>query len=77
LALEAASGLSWLTHQQDLAVKVLRDNLSALLCLEALDERDGPISEDTPTSTAYAHLPTFGSACRGGCAMALRLPSML
>jgi Transposase DDE domain len=49
LALEAVSGLSWLTHQQDLAAKVLSDNLSALLCLEALGERDGQISEHTPT----------------------------
>jgi len=49
LALEAVSGLSWLTHQQDFAAKVLSDNLSALLCLEALGERDGQISEHTPT----------------------------
>ncbi|MGF6872679.1 hypothetical protein OKW35_002151 [Paraburkholderia sp. MM5477-R1] len=49
LDLEAASGLSWLTHQQDLAAKILSDNLSALLCLEALRERDGVIGEDTPT----------------------------
>ncbi|TDN62261.1 transposase-like protein DUF772 [Paraburkholderia sp. BL10I2N1] len=37
------------THQQDLAAKMLSDNLSALLCLEALRERDGVIGEDTPT----------------------------
>jgi hypothetical protein len=49
LALKAVSGLSWLTHQQDLAAKGLSDNLSMLLCLEALGERDGQISEHTPT----------------------------
>jgi hypothetical protein len=49
--LEAVSGLSWLTHQQDLAAKVLSDNLSALLCLEALGERDGQIDELAPTVT--------------------------
>ena len=47
--LESVSGLSWLAHQQDLAAKILNDNLNSLLCLEALDERDGHISEDAPT----------------------------
>lgn len=47
--LESVSGLSWLAHQQDLAAKILSDNLNSLLCLEALDERDGHISEDLPT----------------------------
>ncbi|MEX3613446.1 MAG: hypothetical protein VB141_06105, partial [Burkholderia gladioli] len=41
--LEAVTGLSWLSHQQDLGAKVLSDNLSALMCLEALAERDGQI----------------------------------
>ena len=45
--LESVSGLSWLAHQQDLAAKIL--NLNSLLCLEALDERDGHISEGAPT----------------------------
>jgi hypothetical protein len=49
--LEVVSGLSWHTHQQDLAAKLLSDNLSALLCLEALDERDGQIDELAPTVT--------------------------
>ena len=43
--LESVSGLSWLAHQQDLAAKILNDNLSSLLCLDALHERDGHISE--------------------------------
>jgi hypothetical protein len=43
------SGLSWLAHQQDLAAKVLADNLNALLCLEALHERDGDIREAEPS----------------------------
>ncbi|MPW23401.1 IS4 family transposase [Paraburkholderia sp. CNPSo 3157] len=47
--LESVSGLSWLAHQQDLAAKVLCDNLNSLLCLEALTERDGRICTDTPT----------------------------
>jgi hypothetical protein len=47
--LESVSGLSWLAHQQDLAAKVLSDNLNSMLCLEALDERDGHISDATPT----------------------------
>jgi hypothetical protein len=46
--LESVSGLSWLAHQ-DLAAKILNDNLNSLLCLEALDERDGHISEGAPT----------------------------
>jgi hypothetical protein len=49
LDLEAVSGLSRLTHEQDLGAKILSDNLSALLCLEALGERDGQISEHAPT----------------------------
>lgn len=49
LHLEAVTGLSWLTHQQDLAAKVLSDNLNALLCLGALHERDGQINIDTPS----------------------------
>ena len=49
LHLEAVSGLSWLTHQQDLAAKVLSDNLNALLCLGALHERHGQIDTDTPS----------------------------
>jgi hypothetical protein len=47
--LESVSGLSWLSHQQDLAAKILSDNLNSLLCLEALDGRDGHISKDAPT----------------------------
>jgi hypothetical protein len=47
--LESVSGLSWLAHQQDLAAKILGDNLNSLLCLEALDQRDGHISEEVPT----------------------------
>lgn len=47
--LENVSGLSWLAHQQDLAAKVFADNLNALLCLEALHERDGDIREAEPT----------------------------
>jgi hypothetical protein len=59
LHLEAVSGLSWLTHQQDLAAKVLSDNLNALLCLGALHERDGQIDIDSPTvltSPTGAHI---------------------
>jgi hypothetical protein len=47
--LESVSGLSWLAHQQDLSAKVLADNLNALLCLEALHERDRDIPEAEPT----------------------------
>ncbi|MEX3526760.1 MAG: transposase, partial [Burkholderia sp.] len=49
LDLEAVTGLSWLSHQQDLGAKVLSDNLSALMCLEALAERDGQIDANAPT----------------------------
>ncbi|WP_200621695.1 hypothetical protein [Paraburkholderia aspalathi] len=49
LALEAVSGLSWLTHQQDLAAKVLCDNLNAVLCHAAANELDGHIADDSPT----------------------------
>lgn len=49
LDLEAVSGLSRLTHEQDLAAKILSDNLNALLCLQALAERDGKISKHTPS----------------------------
>ncbi|KWN69690.1 transposase [Burkholderia ubonensis] len=47
--LESVSGLNWLAHQQDLAAKALADNLNALLCVEALHERDGDIREAEPT----------------------------
>jgi hypothetical protein len=44
--IEEASSVSWLTHQQDLAAKVLSDNLAALLCLDALVQREGFINEN-------------------------------
>jgi hypothetical protein len=49
LSLEAVSGLSWLTHQQDLAAKILSDNLNAVLCHAALNGREGHIDNDAPT----------------------------
>jgi hypothetical protein len=49
MLLEAVSGLSWETHEQDLAAKTLSDNLGALLSLAALAECDGQISDQTPT----------------------------
>lgn len=76
--LESVSGLSWHAHQQDLAAKVLSDNLNSLVCLEALTERDGHICTDAPTvllSPENALLKinrtrTFsisGSVCPDGC----------
>jgi hypothetical protein len=50
LDLEAVSGLSRLTHEQDLTAKILSDNLNAMLCLQALAERDGQISKHMPTA---------------------------
>jgi hypothetical protein len=55
LHLEAVSGLSWLAHMQDLAAKVLSDNLAALLSLSALAERDGQIDAD---ALSIIHTPS-------------------
>jgi hypothetical protein len=41
--------MSWQAYAQDLGAKVVADNLNALLCLEALEQRQGQVSEDTPT----------------------------
>lgn len=51
LDLEGVSGLSHLAHQQELAAKILADNLNAVLCLDALPlcNCDGQISDSAPT----------------------------
>ncbi|MBB6582008.1 IS4 family transposase [Ralstonia solanacearum] len=67
LDIEAVTGLSWHTHEQDLAAKVLADNLAALLCLDALGEREGHIDAAAPhvlrTSTGTLHKLNRTRAC--------------
>ena len=56
LALENASGLSWLAAQQDFGAKVLADNLHDLAVLAASDSVDPDAGYKTNRTYAFAHL---------------------